>query len=188
MYVLASMTESCHAQHRNTMLYCTFYLYRSYMSTEQETRGLMTYCALTYHVPQGNIILHASWINKHKNCVLFTDDHTSVESQKFLRNQEFIYGLVTAVGFATAVTCLICVTLNRLYLKVRLQRHIYVNTTLFTMLHCYMFQASRGILQGVLTHFVSRVNKVLYFKASGFEGPASNIRVGKRLTLMSQTP
>ena len=37
---------------------------------------------------------------------------------------------------------------------------IYVNTTLFTLLHCYMFQPSRGHPQGVLIHFMSRVNKV----------------------------
>jgi len=37
---------------------------------------------------------------------------------------------------------------------------IYVNTTLFTLLHCYTFQPSRGHPQGVLTHFVSRVNKI----------------------------
>jgi hypothetical protein len=77
------------------------------MSTEQETSGLVTYCTLTYHVPHGNIILHASWINKHKNCVLFTDDRKSGQNQKWptekkvLKNQEFIYGLVTAVGRGT---------------------------------------------------------------------------------------
>ena len=34
---------------------------------------------------------------------------------------------------------------------------IYVNTTLFTLSHCYMFQPSRGHPLGVLIRFVSRV-------------------------------
>jgi len=36
----------------------------------------------------------------------------------------------------------------------------YVNTTLFTLLHCYMFQTSTVHPQGVLTQFVSMVNKM----------------------------
>jgi hypothetical protein len=37
---------------------------------------------------------------------------------------------------------------------------MYVNATLFTMLHFYMFQSSRDLTQGALTHFVSKVNRV----------------------------
>ena len=37
---------------------------------------------------------------------------------------------------------------------------LYINTILFTLLHCCLFQPSRGHPQGVLTHFVSRVNKM----------------------------
>jgi hypothetical protein len=37
---------------------------------------------------------------------------------------------------------------------------MYVNTTSFSLLHCYMFQSSRGHPQGVLIDFVSRVNKM----------------------------
>jgi hypothetical protein len=33
---------------------------------------------------------------------------------------------------------------------------VYVNTTPFTLLHSYMFRSSRGHLQGILIHFVSR--------------------------------
>jgi len=33
-------------------------------------------------------------------------------------------------------------------------------TTLFTLLHCYMFQSSRGHPEEVLIHFVSRINKI----------------------------
>jgi len=40
-------------------------------------------------------------------------------------------------------------------------QYIYVNTTLFTLLHSYMFQPSRDHPEGVLIHFVSRVNKIL---------------------------
>jgi len=36
----------------------------------------------------------------------------------------------------------------------------YVNTTLFTLLNCYMFQPSRVHPQGVLVQFVSMVNKM----------------------------
>ena len=35
-----------------------------------------------------------------------------------------------------------------------------VNITLFTLLHCYMFQPSRGLPQGILIHFVSAVNTI----------------------------
>jgi len=35
---------------------------------------------------------------------------------------------------------------------------IRVNTTLFTLLCCYMFQPPRGHLWGIMIHFVSRVN------------------------------
>jgi hypothetical protein len=35
---------------------------------------------------------------------------------------------------------------------------IYVNTTLLALLHCYMFQPSRGHPQGGLIDFVSKVN------------------------------
>ena len=38
---------------------------------------------------------------------------------------------------------------------------IYVNTTLFTLLHLYMFQLLRGHSQGVLIHFMSRVSKTV---------------------------
>lgn len=37
---------------------------------------------------------------------------------------------------------------------------IYVNTTSYTLPHFCMFQPSRGHHQGVLTHFVTRVNKM----------------------------
>jgi hypothetical protein len=37
--------------------------------------------------------------------------------------------------------------------------YIYINTTLFTLKHSNMFQPSGAHSQGVLTHFVSRVNK-----------------------------
>jgi len=37
---------------------------------------------------------------------------------------------------------------------------IYVNTTFFTVKHSYMFQLSRGHPQGVLTQFMSQVNKI----------------------------
>ena len=37
---------------------------------------------------------------------------------------------------------------------------IYDNTILFALLHCYMFQPSRGHPQGVLIRFVSGVNKI----------------------------
>ena len=37
---------------------------------------------------------------------------------------------------------------------------MYFSTTLFTMLHGYMFQLSRGHLHGELVHIVSRVNKI----------------------------
>jgi len=40
---------------------------------------------------------------------------------------------------------------------------IYVNTTLFTFLHCYTFQPSSGHPQGVLIYFVSRVNKMYQY-------------------------
>jgi hypothetical protein len=36
----------------------------------------------------------------------------------------------------------------------------HVNATLFTLLHCYVFETSRGHPQGVLIHFVSMVNKI----------------------------
>jgi len=38
--------------------------------------------------------------------------------------------------------------------------HLYVNTTSFTLLHFYMFQPSSGHPQGVLIHFMNRVNKI----------------------------
>jgi len=38
---------------------------------------------------------------------------------------------------------------------------MYVNTTLFTMKHSYMFQPSRGYPQGVLIYLMSQVNKIL---------------------------
>jgi hypothetical protein len=38
---------------------------------------------------------------------------------------------------------------------------MYVNTTLFTFSHRYMFQSSSGHLHGVLINFVSRVNKIV---------------------------
>jgi len=34
------------------------------------------------------------------------------------------------------------------------------HTTFFVLLHSYVFQPSRGHLQGALIHFVSRVNKI----------------------------
>ena len=37
---------------------------------------------------------------------------------------------------------------------------IYVNITLFTLVYSYKFQPSRGYPQGILIHFVSRVNKM----------------------------
>jgi len=37
---------------------------------------------------------------------------------------------------------------------------MYFNTTLFTSEHSDMFQPPRGHPQGVLIHFVSRVNKI----------------------------
>jgi len=37
---------------------------------------------------------------------------------------------------------------------------MYVYTTLFTLLHSYMFQPSRGHPQGVLIHFRSQINKI----------------------------
>jgi len=37
---------------------------------------------------------------------------------------------------------------------------IYFNTTLFRLLHSYMFQHSRGYPQEALIHFVSRANKI----------------------------
>ena len=37
---------------------------------------------------------------------------------------------------------------------------MYVNTTLFILLHSYILQPSRSNLQGILIHFVSRVNKM----------------------------
>ena len=36
----------------------------------------------------------------------------------------------------------------------------YINTILFTLLHCYVFETSRGHPQGVLIHIVSIVNKI----------------------------
>lgn len=44
------------------------------------------------------------------------------------------------------------------YVKVRLM-HLYVNTTLLTLLHPSMFQPSRGHPQDVLIQFVSRATK-----------------------------
>jgi len=38
--------------------------------------------------------------------------------------------------------------------------HTYINTTLITLLHSYMFHPSRGHPQGELIHFVSRVIKM----------------------------
>jgi len=43
------------------------------------------------------------------------------------------------------------------YVKNLTNALIYVNTNLFTLLHCYMFQPSRGNPLGVLIRFVSRV-------------------------------
>jgi len=37
---------------------------------------------------------------------------------------------------------------------------IYVNTTLFSLSHCCMFQPFKGHPQGVLTHFLCRVNTI----------------------------
>ena len=37
---------------------------------------------------------------------------------------------------------------------------MYVNITILTLLHCYMFQSSSGHSQGVPIHFVSRVGKI----------------------------
>jgi hypothetical protein len=37
---------------------------------------------------------------------------------------------------------------------------IYVNTTLFTVLHPYMFHSSGNLPQGVLTEVVSRFNRI----------------------------
>jgi len=41
---------------------------------------------------------------------------------------------------------------------------IYVNTTLFALLHPYMFQPSGDLPQGVLTEAVRRVNKICVLK------------------------
>jgi hypothetical protein len=45
---------------------------------------------------------------------------------------------------------------------------MHVNTTLFTLLHCYKLQPSNAQPQGVLVHFVSKVNKMC---------PRANIRL-----------
>jgi len=37
---------------------------------------------------------------------------------------------------------------------------IYVTATVFTLLHCYVFQPSTGSLYGVLIYFVRKVNKI----------------------------
>jgi len=37
---------------------------------------------------------------------------------------------------------------------------MYVNTSLFTLLHFYMLRPPKGHPQGVLMNFVSRVNKM----------------------------
>jgi len=37
---------------------------------------------------------------------------------------------------------------------------MYVNTSLFTLLHSHMFQHKRGYPEGELIHLVSRVNKI----------------------------
>jgi len=42
----------------------------------------------------------------------------------------------------------------------------YVNATLFTLLHSYMLQPSRGHPQGILTHFLSWVNNSFAGKSS----------------------
>ena len=79
------------------------------MSTEQETSGPVTYCALTYHVPQGNIILHASWINKHTNCVLFTDDRKSEKkkTRRDLQKSKFLWFLISNFRRVLNLVCIL---------------------------------------------------------------------------------
>ena len=48
----------------------------------------------------------------------------------------------------------------KFYIRIQLIYLINVNTTLFTLKHSYIFQPPRGIPQGVLIHFVSKVNKL----------------------------
>jgi len=54
----------------------------------------------------------------------------------------------------------ICALMTLMYVKIPTNALTYVNTTLFTLLLSYMFQSSRGHPEGLLIHFVSRVNKI----------------------------
>jgi hypothetical protein len=38
--------------------------------------------------------------------------------------------------------------------------YIHVDSALFTLLHSYMFQPSRDHIQGVLIHFIRRINEI----------------------------
>ena len=41
-------------------------------------------------------------------------------------------------------------------------RLIYIRTTVFKLVHSYMFQHLRGYPEGKLTHFVGGVNKIRF--------------------------
>jgi hypothetical protein len=85
------------------------------MSTKQETSGLvMTHCALTYHVPQGNVIT-TRILNKQtsKLCIVYlrssiraNPEGLPKEKQLFMK-PKFIYRLINAVVRKTPLLLLL---------------------------------------------------------------------------------
>ena len=93
-----------------------------------------------------------------------------------------VWGVYVVCVCALCVCC-VCVCVCVWSVRARAcQHHFIYNVTLL------LFQPSRRLSQGAMTHFMSRVNKVFCFQASDCEVPASIIRVGKRLNLLPQTP
>ena len=70
----------------------------------------------------------------------------------------FIWCVLTEYAERQILCAIYCLML--FYVKIRLMQYTHVDTAVFTLLHSYMLQLARGHPQGVLIHFVSRVNEI----------------------------
>jgi hypothetical protein len=140
--------------------------------------ALYIFTALCNVIPLPGYLSFPSWISDCFSlslcrCAKMIWDHTEVEDNFDLRRyrvQKKLCWVANILGhrlrnirvntFLWTLPCPYPYSDVIILLKNPSNSLMYVNTILFTLLHCYMFQPSRGLPWGVPIRFVSSVNSV----------------------------